>query len=324
MLIKDPASSPAPIPAAQTVDGLRPTNAAGLAYLTSGLALVGGGVLLAAQPSPLVWAAGQLLIGLGSLQWFCLLHEAGHGNLFRARALNRLAGHVAGFIALIPFPTWRLVHAGHHRWTGWQDRDSTTESLVPRDRGRLERHLANLAWRTWMPLFSIAYRWNNFWNVRRVEAFHSGRGTAARRAALAQLAAYAALAAAVGPLHLLWLIGPGVLLGLAFQDPLILSQHTHIPMPTAGDEAVRPRLGTEQTEYTRSVAFPTWLGLGLLCGTGEHERHHAYPQVPGYHLHQVPWTPPRRVSAWQFLRGAKRLPGERFLFENSSTTEFQL
>ena len=91
MLIKDPASSPAPIPAAQTVDGLRPTNAAGLAYLTSGLALVGGGVLLAAQPSLLVWAAGQLLIGLGSLQWFCLLHEAGHGNLFRARALNRLA-----------------------------------------------------------------------------------------------------------------------------------------------------------------------------------------------------------------------------------------
>jgi fatty acid desaturase len=119
-------------------------------------------------------------------------------------------------------------------------------------------------------------------------------------------------------------VGPGVVLGLAFQDPLILSQHTHIPMPTAGEAPVRPRLGTEQTEYTRSVDFPGWIGLGLLCGTGEHERHHAYPQVPGYRLHQVPWVPPRRVSAWRFLRGAKRLSGERFLFENSNTTEFQL
>ena len=281
MPIKDPASSPALIPDPQTVDGLRPVSAAGAAFVASGLALVGGGVALAAQGSLLLWATGQLLIGLGSLQWFCLLHEAGHGNLFPSRSLNRVAGHVAGVIALIPFSTWRLVHAGHHRWTGWQDRDSTTESLAPRTRGRLERRLANLAWRTWLPLFSIAYRWNNFWNVRRLEQFHPGRGPAARRAALVHLLAYAALAAAVGPLQLLWLVGPGLVLGLAFQDPLILSQHTHIPMPTAGADPVRPRLGTDQTEYTRSVAFPPWISLGLLCGTGEHERHHAYPQVPG-------------------------------------------
>ena len=324
MPIKDPASSPALIPDPKTVDGLTPSNAAGAAFVLSGLTLVGGGVALATQTALLLWAIGQVLIGFGTLQWFCLLHEAGHGSLFRARALNRAAGHLAGILALIPFSTWRLVHAGHHRWTGWQDRDSTTESLAPRTRGRLERQLANLAWRTWLPLFSIAYRWNNFWNVRRLEQFHRGRGSAARRVALVQVLAYGALAAAVGPVHLLWLVGPGVVLGLAFQDPLILSQHTHIPMPTAGEETVRPRLGTEQTDYTRSVDFPRWIGLGLLCGTGEHERHHAYPQVPGYRLHQVPWTPPRRVSAWRFLRGAKRLSGERFLFENSNTTEFQL
>ena len=78
---------------------------------------------------------------------------------------------------------------------------------------------------------------------------------------------------------------------------------------------------------TATLAYAKCSGTSVYpcsCGTGEHERHHAYPQVPGYRLHQVPWVPPRRVSAWRFLRGAKRLSGERFLFENSNTTEFQL
>jgi fatty acid desaturase len=287
-------------------------------------ALTAGGVALAARGGAPAWAAGQVLIALATVQWFCLLHEAGHHALFASSAANRVAGHVAGCAALIPFRTWRLVHAGHHRWTGWQDRDATTAALAPRARGRLERALANAAWRSGFPLFSLAYRWNNFWNAHRVERFFAGEGARARNAALGLACVYAALALAVGPLVLARLVGVGLLLGLALQDPLILSQHTHLPMPCAAQREVRPLSAAQQARYTRSLAFPAWIGRGLLCGVGEHERHHAFPRVPGYLLHRVPWTPPRRVGAWRFLRAARRLSGARLLFENAETTGFRL
>ena len=323
-VIQGPATSSVTIPGPGAAAGLKPTNRTGVMYALGAVTLLGGGIALARMDSLGLRAAGQVLVALASVQWFCLLHETGHGSLFRTRGLNRSLGHVAGFLSLIPCPTWCAVHAAHHRWTGWQDRDSTTESLTPRDRGPLERGLANLAWRTWIPLFSIAYRWNNFWNTRRLEGFLPGKGRAATMHALLHLAGYAALVAAVGPAELWRLVGPGLLVGLSLQDLLILSQHTHIPMPTSAGRDVRPRTGREQAEYTRSVSFPTWIGLGLLCGTGEHECHHVFPQVPGFLLHRIPWDPPRRVGALQFVREAKRLRGAHFLFENSNATGFQL
>lgn len=315
---------PVPPPAPSEVRHLVPSDAQGAAYVGCALALTGGGLALAASGGLAAWAVGQVLIALAAVQWFCLLHEAGHHALFRTRAANRLAGRLAGFAALIPFSTWRVVHAGHHRWTGWQDRDPTTAALTPRTRGRLERALANVAWRTGLPLFSLAYRWNNFWNVRRVTSFFPSAAVRVRWAALGSGLLYVALALLVGPLELVRLVGVGLLLGLAAQDPLILSQHTHVPMPCAAERDVRPRSAVEQAHYTRSLALPAWLGRGLLCGVGEHELHHALPQVPGYRLHRVAWTPPRRVGAWRFLREAKSLPGERFLFENADSTGMQV
>ena len=79
------------------------------------------------------------MLAVAFVQWFVILHECGHDTLFRTRTWNRVAGSVAGFFALIPFACWTRVHSRHHRWTGWQDLDPTTEALVPRNRGRVER-----------------------------------------------------------------------------------------------------------------------------------------------------------------------------------------
>ena len=65
------------------------------------------------------------------MQWFAVLHECGHRTMFRARRFNTLAGVVAGFLTMIPYRSWVRVHGRHHKWTGWQDLDPTTESLVP-------------------------------------------------------------------------------------------------------------------------------------------------------------------------------------------------
>jgi fatty acid desaturase len=75
-------------------------------------------------------------------------------------------GQVAGFFSIIPFYNWKRVHGRHHKWTGWQDVDPTTATLVPRELSRAERVLVNVCWRFWIPLFSVLYRINNFWNWR--------------------------------------------------------------------------------------------------------------------------------------------------------------
>ena len=106
------------------------------------------------------------VLALALLQWFVLLHEAGHLTLFRSRTANVIAGHLAGFFALIPFASWRRVHGLHHLWTGWQDLDPTTAPLVPRRLGTVERILVDWAWKLWLPLFSVLYRVNNYWRVR--------------------------------------------------------------------------------------------------------------------------------------------------------------
>jgi fatty acid desaturase len=75
--------------------------------------------------------------------------------------LNVFAGHLASVFAFIPFASWRRIHGLHHVWTGWQDKDPTTASLTPRHRGGLTRAIVDIAWRCWLPLFSVVYRVGN-------------------------------------------------------------------------------------------------------------------------------------------------------------------
>ena len=111
---------------------------------------------------------GQVLLALALVQWFALLHECGHETLFRGKRFTPSLGQVAGFFSIIPFYNWKRVHARHHKWTGWQDVDPTTAALVPRELKTVERVLVNVCWKFWIPLFSVLYRLNNFWNWPRL------------------------------------------------------------------------------------------------------------------------------------------------------------
>ena len=86
-----------------------------------------------------LWLCGQALLAVMLVQWFVILHECGHETLFRTRRWHAAAGRVAAAFSLIPYHSWTRVHGRHHKWTGWQDLDPTTESLVPRPLGRAER-----------------------------------------------------------------------------------------------------------------------------------------------------------------------------------------
>ena len=66
-------------------------------------------------------AAAVLLISLLTLRVFALMHECGHGSLFRSRSLNRAAGFLLGVVAGMPQYVWAQHHSFHHAHNGnWE------------------------------------------------------------------------------------------------------------------------------------------------------------------------------------------------------------
>src|ERR1043165_9677088 len=142
-------------PSPADITHLRASDGAAALVLSSATALTGAGILISWRGPVLLWAIGQGLLGLAEVQWFSLLHECGHETLFRSKWLNAPVGRVAAFFSLIPFLVWKRVHARHHKWTGWQDVDPTTQTLVPRDLKSAEGGLVKACWGYWFPLFSV-------------------------------------------------------------------------------------------------------------------------------------------------------------------------
>jgi fatty acid desaturase len=255
------------------------------------------------------------------VQWFALLHECGHETLFKTKRLHVPLGHLAAFFSLIPFHNWKRVHGRHHKWTGWQDVDPTTAALVPRPLGTVERALVNVCWKCWIPLFSVLYRVNNFWNWPRLKQLFANP-VERRRLALdmtGSLAAYAIVVAIAGPAMVLRVFGLALFATLVVEDMLLLSQHTHVPQNVSHGEPVRPFPAIEQEVFTRSLVFPRWLSA-LLLHIDAHELHHMYPFVPGYRLNAISYETENEIECWTWIRRARALPGEVFLFQNRLET----
>jgi len=313
-----------PLSAAQ-VAHLRPDGLTALGHVSANLAAFATGLWLSGLGQLSLWIPGQLLLGCAFLHAFILLHEAGHGTLFRQRGPNLIAGHIAGFLTLIPFSSWQCIHARHHRYTGWQDLDATTAALVPRNIRPWERALINTAWATWLPLFALSYRIQNFWNLKRIARYVTGPRDLQRMRwnVAVLLGLYLSGLTIIGPLHVLELAGPGFLISLIAQEAFILSQHTHVPQQLSDGTRVRPFSPAEQEQFTRSLRLPAWLSTALLHFDA-HELHHIYPQVPGYRLRRIPYTPRHEVHWWRWLRAARRMSGTTFLFSNWDQTGIRL
>ena len=304
---------------------LRPTDAAGLRVVALALAGTAVGVAFTLMDGWGFWLAGQALLGLVFVQWFVILHECGHDTLFRTRRYHLLAGRLAAFFSLIPYEAWTRVHGRHHKWTGWQDLDPTTESLVPRPLGRAERALVNTCWRLWIPLFSVLYRANNYWHLPRIlRLFPKPRDRQAITWDLAVLLAiYGGILAIAGPAAVMRVTGVALLVSLGIEDLLLLSQHTHVPQHVSRGETVRPFPALEQEPFTRSLRLPWWLSAFVLHFDA-HELHHMYPFVPGYHLHRIAYVPHHEIGWWQWIRGAKRMRGDVLLFQNRLESGYDL
>jgi len=70
------------------------------------------------------WLTGAavLLISLFTVRAFVLMHECGHGSLFRTQSLNRTFGFFLGVIAGMPQYVWSRHHNFHHANNGNWDK----------------------------------------------------------------------------------------------------------------------------------------------------------------------------------------------------------
>ena len=304
------------------VSSLRPSNGLGTVHTLVALVLTGAGLFFATNKSWVIWFVGQVLFALAFVKWFTLLHEAGHQTLFASRTWNTVVGRIASFFAILPYSSWKAIHRLHHKWAGWQDKDPTTSSLVPRPLGVVERVILRVAWFCWLPLFSVLYRVQSFWHMPRLFRLFEGRRARISFVldACGLIVLYATILFLIGPQTLLRLVGLGYFLGFAWMDVIMLSQHTHIPLKLSHGADVKPIPAPEQAPYTRSLLFAPWLSLGLFSGFDAHELHHVFPFVPGPRLREIPWTPPHEVPGWSWTRAAKAVPADVFLFQNRNTS----
>ena len=320
------------IPTPHDLTHLKASDATGALYtvLCLGLTSVGIGLTQVGLVFPeitgwahaLIWVLGHIVLAFALLQWFVLLHECGHGVLFRRRSLNTLVGHIAGFFCVIPFRAWTAIHSMHHKWTGWQDLDPTTAPLVPRELGKAERLLMNFCWKFWVPAFAVLYRVTNFWNPGRLAGVvkkREGRILLVLNAAVL-VVLYGVILWWVGPLELVLAIGLGALLSLVMIEPIMISQHSHIPLRNSDGDPVKAFKPREQAVFTRSLRFPDWFSKALLLHFDAHELHHVYPHVPGYHLREIDYAADNEANWWTWIRMARQLPAEKLLFKNRNDT----
>lgn len=295
------------------------SNTKAVAYLILPVFLLVLGVYLSHSTFwSLGYIVGELLLGIFFFQCFILLHETGHYSYFKNKFVNTIFGNIFAFISFIPFSSWVDIHNLHHKWTGYRDKDPTTEGTVSPKFHPLTKLLVNISWLIWFPLFTIGYRIGNYWNITKIKkhvaAIHLSR---IYKNIGVQLVLYFILFYFAGTWILQHLL-LGYFISLIISDVFILSQHSHIKIPIAGEQEVKPIRYAEQIKYTRSVKFSAWIARYIYFNFNLHELHHFQPGLPSYYLDQVNLETPNKVSFVSYLLDAKKMSGMNFVFNTSN------
>lgn len=266
------------------------------------------------------YLTGQIILSFFFLQTFILLHECGHFNFFKTRFLNLIFGHFFGILTMIPFYTWTQMHYLHHIWTGWRDKDPTTEKTLEPINSKAIKIIANVSWRLYIPIFFLSYKLSNYWNLLKIKRFTDQKKY---RIAIVNVAFYIILYAVLiyffGDFIFVNLL-PAFLLSLVWKELVILTQHSHIEIPVSNGDNVRPVSTLKQVEYSRSFYINPMLSHYFLFGFNLHEVHHAYPGLPAYWLHKVDLGIERKPTYSKWFSQAKSMKGEDYIFRTSKHT----
>ena len=284
------------------------------------LILLVSGLLLSIIHGGLLYWIGQLLLSFFFLQTFILLHECAHLSFFKTRSLNKIMGHLFGFLSMIPYYSWQQMHNLHHRWTGWRDKDPTTETTTNPSSSSTKNLIVNIAWRLFIPVFYISYKLSNYWNLFKIKRFLSPKKyNKVKIQAIIYIIIYVLLSYFFGEL-IVHLFVPAFAISLLFKELVIMTQHSHIEIPISNNIEVKPISYLDQIKYTRSSYTNSFFARYFLFNFNLHEAHHAHPAIPAYKLSHIKLDIPEKPNFFQWFFKAKKMNGIDYIFRTSKHT----
>ena len=288
--------------------------------LISPAIIASAGLLLSSSSTIWVYCTGQLLLSFFFLQTFILLHECGHLNFFKSKSLNVAFGNLFGFLTMIPFSSWQHMHNLHHRWTGWRDKDPTTEKTVEPSSSAALRIVANICWWLFIPIFYLVYKVSNYWNLAKMKRFlNSKRYSRVIGVVIIYFLAYLVLFYFFWNTILVYVI-PAFVLSLVLKELVILTQHSHIEIPISEGKEVKPIQYKDQIQYSRSFYVNSFFAQYFLFNFNLHEVHHAFPGLPAYWLQNIDLGLSRKPLYFEWFHKAKSMKGEDYIFRTSKHT----
>mgnify|MGYP003705836025 FL=1 len=236
--------------------------------LTAGLLTI-----MALWPNPVVIVAGTFLLGGRQLGFFVLVHECGHGTLFKNKALNQLAGN--WFAAALTFEDMEFYargHLEHHRLAGTaQDPDLPNYRSYPIERAALARKL----WRDVSGQTGIKQTRGIFRALLRFNQQSTSRRLALARG-LCVHTFFAGIFMMFGVIWLYFIWWLALLTSFRLVSRLRqVAEHANVPDLMSAD----PRLNTRTIDAR-------WFDRLMFCplGVNFHVEHHMQASVPIYNL----------------------------------------
>ena len=265
-------------------------------------------VVLSAGVSYWLTAAVALLMVLFLARIFVLMHECGHGSLFRNGRLNKGFGFVLGVLAGMPQYVWSQHHAFHHSTNGnWAkyrgpfvvDTVDDYAAMTERQRRRYQ-----FLRRIWMlplhgfvyALFMPRYTWlrgsaSLLWHVLRgkraefktrywnspLEYWHMTWNN------VVLLSLWLAMSLAISPALFFAVYVASLSLATAVGLTLFTVQHNFEHSYASGDEGWDYE--TAAIEGTSFLVLPRWLNW-FTASIAYHHIHHLSASIPNYRLAQ--------------------------------------
>ena len=262
-------------------------------------------IVVTAVPLALLWTAAWLAVGRG--YWWALLltvpaaafvvrvfmiqHDAGHGSLFRGRAVNDWVGRLIGVFTLTPYADWRFAHGVHHASAGNLDQRTlgAVDMLTVEEYAALPRvrRLLYRLYRHPLVLFGLGPAYV-FLVRQRLPAQLSGGGLAPWVGVMgANLATALFIAGGIwlfGPLAFLSVWLPTMVLAATLGVWLFYVQHQFESTFWARQSQWHPHTAAlHGSSYYDLPPLARWFTANI----GVHHVHHLNSRIPFYRLSEV-------------------------------------
>jgi fatty acid desaturase len=248
---------------------------------------------LANYSAYLLWALAPFT-GLLLYRLTIVMHDCGHGTLFRSRKTNRWVGEFLGAVTGIDFNQFRQMHSEHHRDYGKTNDPQGFQYIGIADMSR-----AAFVWHLCKPLLGANLRYvfaESYLHPKNmIRMFRSGRFLFVVPVQLGLLAVITGLgsnywAALVPPIS-------AATVGLFLSQIRGIAEH-------GVDDASR-QIGFVQSHEPKLIDMLLLYDLNFNL----HEEHHRQPQIPSCHLPAAQESMSRRIRSDSMWHRVKALAG---------------